>query len=579
MTHSGIVALASLDGAPLAAPDLRALGLAATTGPIAVVACDGGQPRAVHEAHDELGTTLLLGFFDAPEELAARLALPPETPVTALACAALARFGRELPNLACGEWSLLRWESRGALTLMSSAARRDLLFYTQRGATVAVGPSVHSLRRLDWVDRAISPEGFLIGVGTYAMREAFSDRTILPGVGRVPPGGSVRFDGQSVRTQRADVLAPPPRFAGTIHDAAEQALDLMRCIAAERLGRLPGAAAMLSGGLDSAFVAWLLADANEQAKPIDFLCSVAPPRSGLPDELALARVVANHLGLPVHGVAPTGEASPYRPAAFRFEQGNGPVLATQHYLYDALARRAAELGHSALFDGAFGELTVTGQLPLATPKLRLRQVARRLLGRRDPWVIDGMPDLVRLAPHRFERTAQMVRAAVRPSRVEEIRPALPHERWPVPPGATLRTGPGTELLPGRLRIEYPFRDQRLWRLFAGFPARFLEHRGMDRAPVRLMLSGRLPEAIRLQPKGIGFSPDYDLRLTRHAPAARQRIGAFRKAGIDEWLDLAWLDEALGRIAANGPRLLIEAQAAQLTAMAGEFLLWWSEGET
>ncbi|HVR91338.1 MAG TPA: asparagine synthase-related protein [Novosphingobium sp.] len=576
--HSGIFALASLDGAPLAPQNLRALGLPATPGPLVAEARDAAQPQAVHQARNAQGTTLLLGYFDAVEELAKSLKLPPQTPTALLARAALARFGSELPNIACGEWSLLQREPHGALTLMSSAARRDLLFYAQRGSTVAVAPSVHALGRLDWVDRTISEEGFLTGVGNFRLREAFGEQTILSGVRRVPPGGSVRFDGEGARPERARTPDLPPRFTGTIHDGVDQALQLLQCIVAERLGRLPGAAALLSGGLDSALIGWLLADANAQGKRLDFFCSVAPEASGLPDELALARKVADHLDLPVHGVAPDSEASPYRPAVHRFVQGNGPVLGARHYLYDALADGAAALGHTALFDGMFGELTVTGQMPLATPRLRLRQLARRMLGRRDPWLVSDLPQIIRLAPRRFEQLSKSLKAEVSTNSRDEIHPASPQARWPFPPGEIMRTGPPTELLPGRLRVEYPFRDQRLWRLFASFPASFLEHCGLDRAPVRLMLSGRLPEAIRLQPKGIGFSPDYDLRLKRHAPAARQRLAVFRKAQIDEWLDLAWLDATLGRIAVHGPQDVIEAQSAQLTAMAAEFLLWWREGE-
>lgn len=575
MIHAGIRALVSLDGAPLAPADLRALGLPQATGTIAVLASDIAQPQAVHAASDASGTTLLLGFFDEPDQLAARLGLSETGDPIQLARAALHRFGPDLPVAATGEWSLLHWTPGDGLTLMGSLARRDPVFFVRRGALVAVGPSVHALGRLGWVDRAICPEGFLSAVATFRLREAQADRTVLREVRRLPPGGSVHLHEHGESAYQAQRPAPPARFAGTIADAAEEAYALLGQVVSERLSRLAGAASLLSGGLDSALVAVLLSESRGGSAPLDFLCSAAPPGSGMADELALARSVGDHLGLPVHAVVPAAEASPYRPARWRFEQSGGLVHAVRHYLYDALAERAAAIGHRSLFDGMFGELTVTGQWPLATPRQRLAQLARRLRGRRDPWYLEAFPSFVRLSAHRAARLNERI-AALDGGGELQIEPLPRRARWRFPPGESLRTGPATELLPGRLRSELIFRDQRLWRLFAGFPAAFLEHRGMDRALVRLMLAGRLPEAVRLQPKGIGISPDYDLRLMRHAPEARSRVALYRRAGLDDWLDLEWLDTELGRIAARGPADQFTAQSAQLTAMTAEFLLWWRE---
>jgi asparagine synthase (glutamine-hydrolysing) len=133
--------------------------------------------------------------------------------------------------------------------------------------------------------------------------------------------------------------------------------------------------------------------------------------------------------------------------------------------------------------------------------------------------------------------------------------------------------PPTEVICGQLRLDYAFRDTRLLKLFSGFPARFLRHGGLDRAPARALLKGRLPDSIRLRTRGLPFSPDYDDRLRAQAPMALDRIPAFRAAGVDEWLDLDWLAEALARVHIHGPRTLTEAFELQLTACAAEFLTW------
>ena len=72
------------------------------------------------------------------------------------------------------------------------------------------------------------------------------------------------------------------------------------------------------------------------------------------------------------------------------------------------------------------------------------------------------------------------------------------------------------------------------------------------------------------------SPDHNHRLQHQAAAARDRIGLFRRAGIDDWLDLDWLDHALAAMAITGPSDVGHGNAVQRTAMMAEFLLWWSD---
>jgi asparagine synthase (glutamine-hydrolysing) len=72
------------------------------------------------------------------------------------------------------------------------------------------------------------------------------------------------------------------------------------------------------------------------------------------------------------------------------------------------------------------------------------------------------------------------------------------------------------------------------------------------------------------------SPDHNHRLQHEASAARERIALFRKAGIDDWLDLDWLDQALAGMSVTGPQSVNHGNEVQLTAMMAEFLLWWGD---
>ncbi len=69
-------------------------------------------------------------------------------------------------------------------------------------------------------------------------------------------------------------------------------------------------------------------------------------------------------------------------------------------------------------------------------------------------------------------------------------------------------------------------------------------------------------------------PDRFQRMQRQAAAARERIADFRKAELDDWIDLDWLDLALFRVQKQGAASNSDSNEVQLTAIAAEFLCWW-----
>jgi asparagine synthase (glutamine-hydrolysing) len=481
----------------------------------------------------------------------------------------LDRFGPALPERVDGEWLLLDWQP-GRLTLAQSRVRRDWLFIARRRDRVALSGNIERIAALDWIGREIDPLGFAAAFGCGPLRAGASQQTILPGVQRLEPGEVLILTIGAEQRHRAALPAVEP-WRGSFDEAVEAARELLHRILADRLSVAGKPGLLLSGGLDSSTLAALVSHVAGGGSGLTAFTSVAPQHGDLIDERAEAAAVAERLNLNHVPVVPDPEASVYRPNADAYAMAGGPTLSPRHYLYHALCAAARDRGVATLFDGAAGEYTLTGYAPLLGPRHRLRQLAKRLLGR------GGDPTLgsfyhARLAPH---RAAQLDPEASELARQHHLPPAerRPGEAWGWMPGFRKIWEPPTLLHLG-LRGEVPFRDPRLLALFAGFPAQFLVHDGLNRAPARAMMAGHLPEAIRLRRTTGAFSPDYMRRIRTQAPAALERLPVFRKAGAEDWIDLVWLEQALQQVGARGPQSIPEAFEVQLTAMAAEFLVWW-----
>ncbi len=578
---SGIYGIFHLDDRPLDPRGCQTLGLPLVAGEGAawtIAGHDPFMPDAVSR-HDERGaSTLLVGFIEDAADLALRLGEDAAASPARLARAALERFGSDAPAEVIGEWSLLHRASDGTLTLMVSAGVRDPIFYAVSGRRVAVAPDLFAVARIDWVDSAIDEAGLLFPVARAALRAARGDTTMLRGVRQIGSGASVVIDphgGVSVR--QSHILVPQPRLAISFDELVEETERLLRRILAVRLARTERCAHMLSGGLDSSLLAWLAAEERPMGRGPIAVTSAAPPDSGLPDETAYADIVARTIGMTCHRVWPAEDANIYRPRLAVLTGQNGPPFSNRHVLTDALVTRAMAEGATAMIDGTYGEMTVTVRLPQQGMKGRLRASLGRLVRGGHAAGEDAAlsPLHVRLAPHRMATLPAVMTEAL----------AAPASPWAMPganevfgyiPGIDRGLGLPTEYFPGGLRTEFPFRDMRLLRLFAGVPVRTLLDGGVDRSVARRMMDGHLPDSIRLRRRGMPASPDHNSRLQHQAGAARDRIALFRKAGVDDWLDLDWLDQALAGIAITGPRDVTHGNGAQITAIMAEFLLWWSD---
>lgn len=583
---SGIYGSFALDGRPLDPRDAQALGLP-LPGDRAAWAAAGHDPFAADAVsrHDDAGaTTLIVGHIEDAADLAQRLGLAPHSTPAQIACAALARFGSDAPAQVIGEWSLLHRPADGTVTLMIAAGVRDPIFYALAGQRLAVAPDLFALARLDWVDRGIDEAGLLFPAARARLRAARGDTTMLRGVRQLDSGASAVIDpAGAVTLRRAAVLVPQPRLPHSFDECVEAAEALLRHIMRTRLARTQRAAHMLSGGLDSSLLAWLAAEEQPGGPgraPIA-VTSAAPPGSGLPDETAFAGIVARTIGMACHPVWPDQQANAYRPKLAILTGQNGLPAGNRYGLTDALVTTALAQGASMVIDGTYGEMTATARLPAQglKPALRRRAAALyhglRALGAPPAAAAPGAASAfhARLAPHRLAALPAVMTAAL----------AAPEPRYAIPgpadlfgyiPGIERGLGHANEFYPGMPRTELPFRDMRLLRLFAGIPVETLLRGDADRGVARRMMEGHLPDSIRLRRRGMPASPDHNHRLKRDALAARERIALFRKAGVDDWLDLDWLDTALAGMAITGPRDVAHGNEVQITAIIAEFLLWW-----
>lgn len=128
--------------------------------------------------------------------------------------------------------------------------------------------------------------------------------------------------------------------------------------------------------------------------------------------------------------------------------------------------------------------------------------------------------------------------------------------------------------PGAKRLVTPYRDLRLLRLFASFPAEMMREHAANRGMARQLLAGQVPDAIVNRQRGAPAFPASDLMMQQQAQSARARIATFRRHDMGDWIDLDWLDASLARIAATGPASAHDGTEVHCTVLFAECMLWW-----
>jgi asparagine synthase (glutamine-hydrolysing) len=571
VTAAGLWGLARSDGGPVKRSDALGLGLALSNAERLAEGRDCQDPHLIDEVRDAAGHTILTGWIADPADLARTLGLPTTASSALVARAALAHFGGETPVEMLGEWSLYHSQTGGPLWLVQAATIRDRLFFAANGGRFGFAPDVAALGDLDWLGRTPDPEAFAMHLGRHRLRAGLGWRSILAGIEAIPPGGSVRLERDgSLHRHSCDILAPQQRFPGNLGEAREELESTLRAILRERLGMTRRAAILLSGGLDSSLLAGLAAD--ERASPLFALCSVAPDSSGIPDEYGFANAVAQMHDIELVPACPAHDANPYRPASAVMAGANSPLISNRHCLTSRFQAVARESGASMLVNGTYGEMSVSARLSTGLGlRQRLGLLRRHFLSGRGG---DGGPFHVCLARHRQEAFFRL-----QPDRAEPGGAAWQDSSLiGYLPGSEKALAHPNAFSPEALRMDFPFRDLRLLRLFASLPRELALGLGPDRGLARSVAAGILPKQVVERQSGMPADPAHMYRLQAFASSAHARIPAFRAVEADDWFDLDWLDTALVRVADRGPASVSDANRVQLTVLAAEYLHWLRAGE-
>lgn len=574
---SGLYALMRHDGGPIGANDAAALGFETTgdsTQPL-FAAHDARTPAACSRFERAGQVTLLAGYVEEADDWARRFGLPATCSAAEIASCALHRFGSDLPAQLVGDWSLLDCDGDGNVTLMIAAHRRDPLLFAISGAHVAVSPDIHALRRVSWIDDAIDEAGLLGTIGRAPLRLAMSTRTMLPGVEEVRPGEMVVMKRNgSVTRVRADVFAPQPAWTGSYADARQAAATLLDDIVAGQLARSEHSVLLLSGGLDSTLLACAAARRLSNAQQLSTMTSVAPAGSGLLDEADYAAMAAERLSLPNHQVHPAMDAPHYRLSERLMRGSNMLCINIRHLITEALLQAGSAIGGTQILAGNNGEHNLT--MPWPTPlslRNRLGRVRRAIQGwGKAPQAFN--PFHVRLAPQRVAALPDDIWQKALETKVPPVDRLTLQGPMGYRHGVEQALASPSETYPGALRLVTPYKDLRLLRLFASFPAEMMRAHARDRGMARQLLAGQMPDAIVHRRRGAPAFPASDLMMQQQAQSARDRIATFRRHDIGEWIDLDWLDAALARVSATGPASAHDGSEVHSTALFAECMLWW-----
>lgn len=572
--------LANLDRTPLSQVDLRAFSLqtpiSESHGAVCGCVADAENIGAAHTARRGNNCCWLLGEIENQDEIAAMLGS--QSGAAEIALAALQKWGPKANDLLHGEWSLAWWDGdNSAVWLGASRQLRDRIYFAHQAGRVAISGDLLHLGSLAWVGSDHDPCGIAAALGSSNLRRQLRGRTPLKGISELEPGTMHRFaaDGSHTVFRHADDLPTPAQ--GGFDDAVAAVERRLETVVASLLSRHQRIAILLSGGLDSAIVARFVAQMRKPGQQIVALTAVSPPGVFLRDERALAASVASAFDFEQRVVWPSEAARIFRPAPHHFADGR-LNLSPRHYLDKALLDAARDVGATLILDGMAGELSVTASYAPAKLGNWLRAMKRWIgeVGARHRsastmpgglFLVPPSPTLLGLLPASFNRESGPRRPRIWLFKDGALGLANGYEKASRSPTSV----PG-----GGMRQHSPLRDLTLIKLVGGLPATFMARGGEDRALARALLKGHVPDHVVSQPKGLGFSVDYDLRFKDEVSQVPERFAKWRQAGVHKWLDLDWLEQEAVRV--SGLEMIpVEAKfRVQLSVLAAEYLLFCYE---
>jgi asparagine synthase (glutamine-hydrolysing) len=344
------------------------------------------------------------GRIDDRDGLVAALGLPGrharESTTRDLLAASYRKWGAALPAHVLGDWQCAIWDPVARrLVLAAGPGDATNLVYAASGDGIAFAPSLPALTAL--TGRTFTVDEWYVAqiLTSFPPRP---DQTSRLGVSRLPQGHTLVADaaGQRVTSHEFHIppelrLADPRDYVSGLHEVLTQAV-------ADRLVSDARVGTMLSGGLDSATVAWFLAPMiTDRGKTLAAFTHgpafvdwhVGSTRFG--DERALSAVTSAGLGIRDHHLLDARDVSPLTVVRRVLAVLGAPAHAANNlpWVTDLQATARAH-GIVTLFTGSAGNYSISWQGPAPRPRgtaaVRAR-VSRLLRPGRDWWLRRGEP--------------------------------------------------------------------------------------------------------------------------------------------------------------------------------------------
>lgn len=574
---TGLYILANLDGTPLDPKDSGLLGLhmaaAFPEESICAAAVDAEDIGAADVARIGNSWCCFLGEIENPEEIAANLGC--ESVPAAIALAAMRNWGAKTSDKLKGEWSLAYWDGHdSSLWLGASRLLRDRIYYACDSSKVAISGDLLRLASVSWVGSSHDPAGVAYALGNSAIRAGRAGRTIFKNIFDLEPGTFHRFAADSSHRIIQHRTDSPIASTGGFNHAVNAIEQRLRFTTNAILARHQRVAILLSGGLDSAIVTRFVAEMKTPDHRVIALTAAAPMGSDLQDENALAAEVADAFGIEQQPVWPSETARIFRPDSGHFADGR-LNLSPRHYLDHALLASARAFGATAILDGMEGESSVSASAVPHRFVDWLREMKRRVAFKRqaasgNAYLIPPSQALLAALPEGFG-----TETLSRPQRSPSSSTSEPRG---LTPGYDKSWRSPTSVPGGGIRRHSLLRDRELVRMVAGMPAGYTRWQGHDRALARALLRGHLPDHIVQQKKGLAFSVDYDQRFRDELPQILPRAEAWRQAGVDDWIDIDWIETEVSRLMAMEAIPVHAKFPLQLAALAAEYFLQVRTGQ-
>ncbi|HEX6211611.1 MAG TPA: asparagine synthase-related protein [Methylomirabilota bacterium] len=547
-------------------------------------------------ASDEHRVVAFHGHLLNREELAADPA-----PGDAALVLALMRQGRSVPAVLRGAFALTVWDRRnGSLTIARDQLGLQPIYFARSRTGLACSPSVDALLKIEGVSSDLDP----VALAEYlCQRYEPGDGTFYRDLRRVPPGATVRTRNGMVAVETYWDPLPVESPVSWMADEEIDEFPAMLARAVRRCLRAGPAAIFLSGGLDSIGVAALAADeARAGTAAVPLALSLGFQSTGA-DERDVQRRVAAALRLPQVLLPFDDAVEPSRLIETALRMGEGwpvPMWNLWAAGYEPLARQAREHGCRTVLSGRGGDewLTVSpyhaadlakaGRLVALAQLLRSRQrsyqhagwrYARHLLADRVARPL-GSAALDRVAPRWWHQRRRAVLEARRPVWVApdaRVRTAM-HARLDRFI-ADARPSGGFYLRESRAMLRHPaivgdleeayelgrrsgvamlhpYWDADLAEFLCRTPPRLLLAAGRSKAPLRRLVTERLPGLELARQRKADARGYFAQRMAGEATSIWRRMRGAQALGALGVVDRVALDRYVG--GSSGPGGLMSA---------------------